>query len=335
MKRHISKGIFLLILLFCTIGSKAQKQNSTYQSYIQNYSSMAIDQMNRYGIPASITLAQGLLESGGGTSYLAVYANNHFGIKVSSGWNGPYVLRDDDKKNDKFRKYNNVAESYEDHSIFLTKPRYSSLFRYGKTDYKRWAHGLKACGYATSPTYAQNLIELIELYNLGQYDYATIVSNSSNELSGTLLSAGYAIGNQQSSSTYTSGKKLYHLVSNGNLSFFTTHKVYQNNKNYFIRIQKGDKLADIAKQVGVKERKLRKYNELPKKGEPKVGAVLYLESKRSKADKGFKNHPHAVRAGESLYDIAQMYGIKLSSLYKRNNLMPDYQPSVGDQLWVY
>lgn len=334
MKRHISKGIFLLSLLFYTICVSAQKQNSSYQSYIQNYSSMAIDQMNRYGIPASITLAQGLLESGAGTSYLAVYANNHFGIKVSSGWTGPYVLRDDDKKNDKFRKYNTVAESYEDHSIFLKKPRYSSLFDYDKTDYKRWANGLKACGYATSPTYAQNLIEIIERYNLAQYDLVNYSGHTSSSYEVNVSQNNLAV-NQQNVCASNSGKKLYHIVNSGNLSFFTTHKVYQNNKNYFIRIQKGDNLADIAKQVGVKEKKLRKYNELPKKGEPRVGSVLYLESKRSKADKGFKNHPHAVKAGESLYDIAQMYGIKLSSLYKLNNLMPDYQPAVGDQLWVY
>ena len=131
---------------------------------------MAIDQMLRYKIPASITLAQGLLESGAGTSTLARKANNHFGIKCGRAWKGPYVLQDDDERNEKFRKYRSVEESYEDHSRFLQQARYSSLFDLSPKDYKGWARGLKRCGYATNPRYASLLIDLIERYDLDQYD---------------------------------------------------------------------------------------------------------------------------------------------------------------------
>ena len=127
------------------------QRNSTYQQYVDQYKDAAIEQMHRYKIPASITLAQALLESGAGTSYLAKTANNHFGIKVGMGWNGPYVVRDDDRKGEHFRKYKNAAESYEDHSQFLLKDRYKRLFDLNPLDYKAWARGLKACGYATSP----------------------------------------------------------------------------------------------------------------------------------------------------------------------------------------
>ena len=149
---------------------QAQGVSQQYLNYIERYKGMAIDQMLRYKIPASITLAQGLLESGAGTSTLARKANNHFGIKCGRAWKGPYVLQDDDERNEKFRKYRSVEESYEDHSRFLQQARYSSLFDLSPKDYKGWARGLKRCGYATNPRYASLLIDLIERYDLDQYD---------------------------------------------------------------------------------------------------------------------------------------------------------------------
>lgn len=310
----------LCCCLFATT-ALAQQQNAVYQSYISQYANMAIDQMNRYGIPASITLSQGLLESGAGRSTLAIKANNHFGIKVGSGWTGPYVVRDDDKPNERFRKYSSVAESYEDHSRFLQKDRYAPLFKLKTTDYKGWARGLKACGYATSPTYAENLINIIELYKLHDFDHKTSTHHqqtTSNTSNGQLVNP-------------TIQKYVTHAPNN----FFSTHPVAENNKNYYIRVAKGDNLLTIAMAVGVSERRLRKYNELPKDMPLTPGSILYLNAKRSKADKGFKYHPHIVMPGQSMYDIAQMYGIKLKSLYKMNMLMPDYQPRVGDVLRIY
>ena len=163
--------LLTLILLLCSAWLPAVAQNSLYEQYINRYSSMAVDQMNRYRIPASITLAQGLLESSAGTSRLARQGNNHFGIKCGGSWRGRYMLVNDDAPNERFRVYSSVRESYEDHSRFLTENRrYAGLFRLSTTDYKGWAHGLKSAGYATNPRYASLLINVIEKYDLTRFD---------------------------------------------------------------------------------------------------------------------------------------------------------------------
>lgn len=264
---------------------------------------MAVEQMLRHRIPASITLAQGLLESGAGTSTLATEANNHFGIKCSGYWNGPYVVRDDDARNERFRKYKSAGESYEDHSVFLKQPRYTSLFKLKKTDYKGWAHGLKRCGYATNPRYAHLLIDLIERYELYQYD------------------------------TYTSA---YIDSSDDDLMTedFPSHIVYFNNDNYYIIAKQGDTFRDLADETGVSARSIRKYNELPKGYVIQEGDVLYLEKKRKRASRQFKGVPHIVQAGESMYGISQKYGIRLKSLYDMNDLTPDYEIQEGDTLRI-
>lgn len=299
--------VALFLTLFNIIQLSAQ-QNSAYVAYINKYASLAIDQMQRHRIPASITLAQGLLESAAGKSTLATEAHNHFGIKVGTGWTGPYIVRDDDSQGEHFRKYRNDAESYEDHSLFLKKPRYASLFKLDVRDYKGWAKGLKACGYATNPAYAESLIRIIETYRLYQYDSSTI-----------------QITSQQQGVAVVSPRDI----------FFTTHPVMQCNRNYYIILQPGDDIATVAKMVGVSKRKLLKYNDLPKKAEPGAGAIIYLEKKRSKADKSFKKYPHVLQPGQSLYDVAQMYGIKLKSLYKLNRFAEDYMPQVGQTIRVY
>jgi len=156
---------FIFLIVVCV-----NAQNKTEQ-YIQKYSIAAVAEMGRYGIPASITLAQGILESGNGESRLAVEGKNHFGIKCHSNWNGKTIIEDDDEKGECFRKYDNVADSYRDHSLFLTeRGRYSFLFEYKRTDYKKWAKGLKKAGYATNPKYPSLLIDLIERYELYTYD---------------------------------------------------------------------------------------------------------------------------------------------------------------------
>lgn len=304
---------FILVLFVCLFVHsqlKGQSRNSVYEAYISKYAPMAIDQMRRHRVPASITLAQGLLESAAGRSTLATEANNHFGIKTGGQWDGPYVLRDDDKANEHFRKYRSVEESFEDHSLFLQKPRYASLFRLALTDYRGWAKGLKACGYATSPTYASKLINIIELYELYNYD-----SKSHHEVSLTKQE-----------------KALAKVTSHGEAGFFDSHPVAENNRNYYIRVLPGDDLATIARESGVKLSKLRKYNELPKDYEPEPGTIIYLKMKRKNADPAFKGHTHTITPGQSMYDIAQMYGMRLKRLYKLNQLDLDYTPQVGDEL---
>ena len=165
------KKCLLIVFLFSSFLAVAQNKT---ESYIVKYSQFAVDEMNMYNIPASITLAQGILESGNGESRLAVEGKNHFGIKCHSNWNGKTIIEDDDEKGECFRKYNKVADSYRDHSLFLAeRDRYSFLFEYQKTDYKKWARGLKKAGYATNPKYPTLLINLIEKYDLSRFDKGT------------------------------------------------------------------------------------------------------------------------------------------------------------------
>ena len=174
----MKKYLFLLIALFPVI-STAQPNVSDAEKYIAKYHELAINEMQLFGIPASITLAQALHESANGTSQLALKANNHFGVRCSSNWNGKRFHRNGNKKNYCFRKYNTVAEAYQDRSSFLSKnKKYAFLFKYSQQDYIHWAKGLQRAGYASSKTYAKQLINTIKRYNLAQYDK---MGNSKND----------------------------------------------------------------------------------------------------------------------------------------------------------
>lgn len=291
----------------CTGVLAQMKWNQRYQTYINQYRDLAIEQMLKFKIPASITLAQGLLESGAGYSELATKGNNHFGIKCH-GWTGRKTYHDDDEAQECFRAYNNVYESYEDHSLLLSRqPRYRSLFSLDGDDYKGWAHGLKKCGYATSPTYAQKLIGIIELYKLQQYDKAKKYDRF------------------MESRTYKDSPS----AKGGIL-----HPIHRYNKNYYIVVKQGDTFRSLSKELGLSYRKIAKYNERNKRDKLVVGETIYLKKKQKKADKTYKNRPHTVKPGESMYSIAQYYGMRVKSLYKKNGLSPDYVPKVGDKLRV-
>lgn len=302
------KRCFIIgIIIFISTSLNAQlKWNSRYQAYINQYKDLAIAEMLKYNIPASITLAQGLLESGAGMSELARNGNNHFGIKCHD-WTGGRTYHNDDADNECFRAYRDVYESYEDHSRFLARqPRYRSLFKLKRTDYKGWARGLKKCGYATSPTYAKQLIGIIELYKLHEYDKAKRYDKFMVQRS-SVKDGGYGIN---------------------------LHPIHIYNKNYYLNARQGDTFKSIAKEVGISYRKLAKYNERDKDDSLVPGEIIYLKKKQKKADKVYKNRPHRVKAGESMYSIAQYYGIRLKNLYKMNNLSPDYSIQVGDLLRV-
>ena len=301
--------LFLFACLFFISHLSAQMRwNSVYQEYINQYKDLAIEEMLRYNIPASITLAQGIFESGAGRSELSVKGNNHFGIKCH-GWTGRSVYHDDDTRNECFRAYDNVLQSYEDHSKFLRyNVRYNSLFTLQRTDYRGWAQGLKACGYATNPRYADKLIELIELYKLYELDKATSYDKFMAKR------GGY-------DKPVSQGMSLHPI------------KIY--NKNYYIIARAGDTFKGIGEEIDISYRKIAKYNERDKHDVLHAGEIIYLKKKQKKADKVYKNRPHIVKAGESMYSIAQRYGIRLKSLYKKNHLSPDYQARVGDTLRVY
>ena len=301
-----------LCCLFCicaTLYGQAQtKWNNQYQIYFDQYKDMAIEQMLRHRIPASITLAQGVFESAAGTSILATRGNNHFGIKCH-GWTGRSMTCDDDEIGECFRVYDNPKQSYEDHSAFLTRSkRYARLFSLDLTDYKGWAHGLKACGYATNPRYAYKLIEIIELYKLYLYDNATTYDHFMAERSGVAQPVDQS-----------------HRL----------HPIRIFNKNYYMMAREGDTFKAIGKEIELSGRKIAKYNERDYHDVLQAGEIVYLKKKRKHAPKAFKNKPHIVRPGESMYSIAQHYGIRLKSLYKMNKLPPDYQIEVGRQLRVY
>lgn len=295
--------IFLICSFAVSCLSYAQR-NAVYQQYIDLYSDMAIDQMRRYKIPASITMAQAILESGAGRSYLATKANNHFGIKVSSGWNGGYVTRDDDRKNERFRKYKNVADSYEDHSKFLLKDRYKRLFDLDPLDYKGWARGLKACGYATLPTYANRLIDIIETYELHELDEDR---------------HGLKRKKKKKEIEYVAPQKHIVMLVNG---------------KQCVVARQGDTWESIAKELKVSKRKLLKYNEMMEDYALPAGMNVFLEKKAKKADAKYKDYWHKVKQGESMYGIAQYYGIRLENLYKMNFKDDSYLPIAGDLLKV-
>ena len=280
---------------------RAQQRNSVYQEYIDTYSDMAIDQMRRHHIPASITMAQALLESGAGRSYLATKANNHFGIKVSGGWKGPYVLRNDDRPNDKFRKYRSVRESYEDHSLFLKQPRYSRLFTLKPTDYKAWARGLKACGYATLPTYGDRLIKIIETYDLHQLD---------------------------------KGRRAPKPSARQPEPAPAPHDIITVNGRRCLVARAGDTWESLAKETRVSRRRLLRHNEADAGMLPAPSTHIFLEKKATKAESRYKGHWHKIQPGESLYSISQLYGIRLKNLYKMNYKDATYVPVVGDLLKV-
>ena len=309
MKKSSILLLLFLLLAPCTGPFvRAQRTNQAYWSYIDKYKDWAIEQMHQYHIPASITLAQGLLESNAGRSRLATQANNHFGIKVGGSWTGPYIVQSDDAPNDRFRKYKSARDSYIDHSKFLQGKRYQGLYRLSQTDYKGWARGLKAAGYATNPAYAEALIRVIEMYNLHQFD------KGKHRTPKTVAAAASAVGGDD---------------------FFQRHVVYRNNKNYFIIVEPGDDMASISKGTGVSLRKLRRYNELPRDYVPTAGDLIYLQKKRKCASREFRKNPiHIVEVNQSLHDIAQLYGIRLKYLYKLNKIDADYVPQVGDILRI-
>lgn len=315
--RLIRSVIILCLLLLLPCEAVAQYTSQLYLTYIQQYKDLAIEHMQRYRIPASITLAQGILESRAGTSTLATKANNHFGIKCGGSWTGPYVLRDDDQPNEQFRKYNSARESYEDHSRFLQSRRYQGLFQLSPTDYKGWARGLKAAGYATSPTYAESLITIIENYQLYQYDRG-----------------GAPVYAQQVTVIPSASQAVPQSVKQQNLwgkAIFVSHPLQENNGLYFVQALVGDDLDAISRDTGVSKRKLRKYNEVPKDYKPYAGDIIYLEKKKRQASRDFRKNPiHVVGHNQSIHDIAQLYGIRLKRLYKLNKWTPDQNVKAGD-----
>lgn len=289
-------SILLISLVWIGAGAKSKRLNS-YHKYIQKYSDLAIQHQKKYRIPASITLAQGLLESGAGQSTLARRSNNHFGIKCHSDWRGGKVYHDDDLRGECFRKYKRVEDSYEDHSRFLAeRSRYARLFKLNIKDYKGWAKGLQKCGYATDRAYANKLIKVIEDYELYRFDSEKGKKKKKQKQALPVLS----------------------------------YQTYRTFGLIYVYAKENDSFEQIARSLGFKAKHLRKYNEVPEDFPLQAGDIVYLEKKKKKADK--PHYEHIVEVGESMHSISQQYGIQVKSLYKLNKKDKDYVPAEGDVL---
>ncbi|MDG0974114.1 MAG: glucosaminidase domain-containing protein [Crocinitomicaceae bacterium] len=265
----------------------------TVEQYIETWSETAVNQMVEHGIPASVTLAQGILESSYGNSYLARNGNNHFGIKCHD-WTGPTIHKDDDTKNECFRKYKDAKDSYTDHSLFLTtRSRYAELFTLDKIDYSAWAKGLKKAGYATNPKYDKLIIELIEKHQLMQFDQQGLLIEPAPV--NIKIDPDYIADNSDK------------------------RKILVNaNRTKYIIAQEGDTYYRIASEFGLTIRQLHRYNDFPKsKTTLSTGDFIYLMPKANKSKATAKIK---VEEEKSLWIVSQEYGIKLKSLMDRNNI---------------
>lgn len=302
--------ILLSGLLFTFSIARADQKKFTTEDYIERWKITAIEQMNEYQIPASITLAQGILESGNGNSRLAKNANNHFGIKCHKNWDGGRFYQDDDAKNECFRAYENAASSYEDHSLFLTsRSRYDGLFKLSMTDYKGWAKGLKSAGYATNPKYAHLLIDIIEKFDLAKYDKMPHLPSESKE--------DLTINVEEPVTAMDEPKEIEDEALVQLEVKLGKHKVKINkNKTRYITVHKGDTFYRLSQEFDLGLWQLYKYNELGKRDVLKEGEKVYLDPKRGRAKRG--NNIHICKRPMSLRDVAQEEGLKLKKLLKYN-----------------
>lgn len=293
---------FKLTYLFIVIISTAWAQNKmTPEEYIMNYKDDAIKEMYLHKVPACITLAQGMLESGCGNSNLCKSANNHFGIKCHKEWGGEGYIMDDDSSNECFRKYENVLDSYSDHSLFLfSRSRYSQLFELPLNDYKGWCYGLKSAGYATDPRYPERLIELIEKHNLQDLN---IIENTPKQ-----------------------DFPAHDVIK----SEMTIREVYRFNHIRFIIARVDDSPSKIALSFNVELDEILEYNDLSKTDKLSYGQKIYIEKKRRKALEPI----HVVQKNETLKSISQLHGIRLNMLCKKNKLKPDSKLKIGDVLYL-
>lgn len=321
--------IAIPLLCFATLIANSQTKMSRSE-YIDAYKWLAISEMHRSGIPASIKMAQGCLESGNGNSSLARKSNNHFGIKCRNDWKGARVYHSDDKINECFRKYPSVEESYTDHTNFLQQnTRYSHLFKLDCTDYKAWAHGLKAAGYATNPKYAQLVIKIIEDEKLYLLDNVT--PEQLAEFSKQLIAV--EINEPFVSQVSKAKNKVIESFGNITLNPFALREVLSVNGLEAIKAKQGDTYESIARELNMKLWEVHLYNDLSRKAEvPENNSIIYLQRKRFSAPKGFETH--TVRSGESMWSISQKYGIRVNRLYRLNRMNGDDAIRVGEILYL-
>ncbi len=296
--------LFTLIVSSCSIFRQTPAPvPASRQEYIEKYSDIAVSEMERTGIPASIKLAQAILESGNGSSNLAKMGNNHFGIKCHD-WTGKRIYRDDDEPNECFRRYSDPEESFLDHSEFLTgRPRYGFLFDLDPYDYEAWARGLQEAGYATNPNYANLLIRLIEENGLYKFD------QKGERYSEDPMSPP----ERKSTIEYPEEEQ--------RIEIFTRNRI-----NYIVAGE-GDTIESLARELDMKPWEFYLYNDLPREYEVQTGDILYLQPKRFRAERGIEEH--IVGQGETMHCISQLYGVRLGRLLRRNGMDSDKKVEPG------
>lgn len=359
--------IFLLSILLLSACKTTKKVNSkkantktnvskkytpsSRQAYIDRYSNLAIKEMHRTGIPASITLAQAVLESGNGNSTLARNSKNHFGIKCHSDWKGKTFTWDDDKKNECFRKYNSVEDSYRDHSDFLkNKSRYAFLFDLKPSDYKAWSKGLKKAGYATNPKYANLLIDIIEDNDLTAYDkgkvsrkkekvaqvaHTIVTPPPSNTAPATIAAATMSTSNNSTKKVNNKGVESTNFSESEDEDFVihtlkTERQIKKINRVDYIVVRSGDTFQSLAEEFQMLKWEISKYNELDEDTNLESGQIIYLQAKRSQAEKGLIFHISG--DNETMWDIGQKYAIKTRKLYEMNEMQSGEEPNPGQRL---
>lgn len=293
--------------------------------YINLYKDIAVSEMQRTGIPASITLAQGIIESDCGRSSLAREAHNHFGIKCHDDWSGQSIRYDDNKRNECFRKYRKAEESFYDHSDFLKSgSRYSFLFDLKSNDYKSWAHGLKKAGYATNPDYANMLIRTIEMNNLSEFDSGMNISANQP--------AQDSLKHQARVSQSDSSKKVIQVPSRNVAVTATVPRILENNRIKYIVVKDGETREKIEDEFQLLRWELPKYNDINKDFIPVAGQILYLQPKRDQAEPG--KEFYTTIDGDTMYRISQQYGIKLKKLYEMNRMAESVELGPGQKIWL-
>lgn len=326
MKRTITS----LVLLCCiSLLSIAQGTKMSREEYIEKYAKLAVQEMQRVGIPASITLAQACLESSNGNSDLSIASNNHFGIKCHSSWQGKRIYHDDDAKGECFRVYDKVYDSYIDHSNFLRNgQRYAFLFEFDKNDFTSWAYGLKRAGYATNPDYPKMLIKIIEDFQLYKYDTMTAEMFDEKDKQKEKEEHVEVVDVEAPASTVEPPK----LLENESIATKRGRKVYKNNGKKYVILQKNESIFAVSKDFGIPMWKLYDVNDFKIGHEISENEIVYLERKALRAESKYQTHK--VAEGETFYSIAQLYGIQANRLAKINKATVDSPLRVGTNIFV-
>jgi LysM repeat protein len=322
--RKISESMriaFIIAFVFTLFSSVQAQSSAAREAYINKYKDVAIRNMREFKIPASITLAQGCLESGNGQSELARKSNNHFGIKCHSSWTGKKTYHDDDKKKECFRVYDHVYDSYADHSRFLQKSRYEKCFQLKITDYKGWAHELKKAGYATNPKYPQLLIKIIEENELWRIDEEVLKGKPSVTKGNSKPKENKPSKVEGSTGSYDAGV----------IDMYGSYEVRKSKNNIkFITAKGGESVEEVARSLELGPWQIKTYNNIDNGHKFAQGDKIYLQPKRSKAQVEF----HIVKEGETISAISQEYGIKESAIYKKNRIPKGTKLTAGQKLWL-